>query len=116
MNTPVACSPYLDSRTGHQKLGGTKLKANANNYSWVWKKSCIRNRNKVFEKITALLEPINQMFRLSTRSEFEVRQDYTLEYISHILETFLKETGLKTSECAKKRAKVKHTATTPTVP
>lgn len=82
----------------HVYLDGTKLKANANNYSWVWKKSCIRNRNKVFEKISALLEPMNQLVRLSTRSEFEVRQEYNLEYISHILDSFLGATGLKTSD------------------
>ncbi len=32
----------------HVYIDGTKLKANANNYSWVWKKSCINNRNDEF--------------------------------------------------------------------
>ena len=32
----------------HVYIDGTKLEANANKYTWVWKKSCIRNRNKVF--------------------------------------------------------------------
>ena len=34
----------------HGYLDGTKIEANANKYSWVWKKSCITNRNKAFEK------------------------------------------------------------------
>lgn len=35
----------------HTYIDGTKIEANANKYSWVWKKSCITNRNKVFEKL-----------------------------------------------------------------
>ncbi len=46
----------------HVYIDGTKLKANANNYSWVWKKSCINNRNKVFAKITKLLTGINETY------------------------------------------------------
>ena len=26
-------------------IDGTKIEANANKYTWVWKKSCITNRN-----------------------------------------------------------------------
>lgn len=36
----------------HTYIDGTKIEANANKYSWVWKKSCITNRNRVFEKIS----------------------------------------------------------------
>ncbi len=46
----------------HVYIDGTKLKANAHNYSWVWKKSCINNRNKVFAKITKLLTEINETY------------------------------------------------------
>ena len=35
----------------HAYIDGTKIEANANRYTWVWKKSCIRNRDKVFEKV-----------------------------------------------------------------
>ena len=28
-------------------IDGTKIEANANRYTWVWKKSCMRNRQKV---------------------------------------------------------------------
>ena len=40
-------------------IDGTKLKSNAGNYTWVWKKSCIKNRNKVFAKITELGYPFD---------------------------------------------------------
>ena len=33
----------------HTYIDGTKIEANANRYTWVWKKSCIKNRDKVFE-------------------------------------------------------------------
>lgn len=33
----------------HIYIDGTKLQANANKYSWVWKKSCLTNRNNVFK-------------------------------------------------------------------
>ena len=38
----------------HIYIDGTKLEANANKYSWVWKKSCITNRNKVFMHLSLL--------------------------------------------------------------
>ena len=36
----------------HTYIDGTKIEANANKYTWVWKKSCTKNRDKTFEKIT----------------------------------------------------------------
>ena len=38
----------------HTYIDGTKIEANANKYTWVWKKSCITNWNKVFARITEL--------------------------------------------------------------
>ena len=40
----------------HVYIDGTKITANANKYSWVWKKSCVKSRQKTFEKINALIE------------------------------------------------------------
>lgn len=36
----------------HAYIDGTKIEANANRYTWVWKKSCVKNRDKTFEKIS----------------------------------------------------------------
>ena len=44
----------------HTYIDGTKIEANANKYTWVWKKSCITNRDKVFDKLTELIEKINK--------------------------------------------------------
>lgn len=46
--------------TNHIYIDGTKIPANAYKYGWVWKKSCLKNRNKTIGKITALLTEINQ--------------------------------------------------------
>ena len=43
----------------HTYIDGTKIEANANKYTWVWKKSCTRNRDKVFGYISTLIEKIN---------------------------------------------------------
>jgi transposase len=43
----------------HLYIDGTKLEANANKYSFVWKKGTEKSRYKLFCKITALLEEIN---------------------------------------------------------
>jgi transposase len=43
-------------------IDGTKLEANANKYSFVWKKSIERNAEKQAEKISALLSRINGEF------------------------------------------------------
>ena len=40
----------------HLYIDGTKLKANANKYSWVWKKATEKSRYRLFAKITTLLD------------------------------------------------------------
>ena len=40
-------------------IDGTKIEANANRYSFVWKKAVLKNEEKMFEKILALVETIN---------------------------------------------------------
>ena len=37
-------------------IDGTKIEANANKYSWVWKKSCQTSRAKVFVRISEIIE------------------------------------------------------------
>ena len=75
----------------HVYIDGTKIIANANKYTWVWKKSCITNRDKVFLKLTELLKKINQEIApLGIR--FEERDEYAIEYVEQILSNYA---GLK---------------------
>lgn len=80
-------SSYIFSQesvdTEHVYIDGTKISANANKYSWVWKKSCVKNRQKVFSKITELLEEMNQTM-LSFGVRFEQREEYAVEYLEEI--------------------------------
>ena len=84
--------------TNHIYIDGTKLKANAGNYTWVWKKSCIKNRNKVFAKVTELLSRINEITRSIQGVEFEVFQEYSIERVEYLYDQFLKITGAKAEE------------------
>ena len=40
-------------------IDGSKFEANANKYTWVWKKATEKFRYKLYEKITAEIEEIN---------------------------------------------------------
>ena len=74
----------------HVYIDGTKLEANANKYSWVWKKSCITNRNKVFLKLTLLLKEINMTDLQYFNVEIGTRQEYSVEYVEFILSEYEK--------------------------
>ena len=54
INTYIFQKDHVDLE--HTYIDGTKIEANANRYTWVWKKSCLRNRDKVFEKISLLID------------------------------------------------------------
>jgi len=84
--------------TKHVYIDGTKLKANAGNYTWVWKKSCITNRNKVFSELTKLIAQINEVTISHHRAEFETRQEYAIEYVEYIMRTFLEAVGMTESD------------------
>lgn len=71
--------------TSHAYIDGTKIEANANKYTWVWKKSCVRNREKVFGKITGLLEEINRDDLRYHGTKIERRDEYAIEYLDQVL-------------------------------
>ena len=81
----------------HVYIDGTKLEANANKYSWVWKKSCITNRNKMFLRITRLIEEINNSDLIYLNVEIGTRQEYSVEYVEHILSEYEKLMKVDTS-------------------
>ena len=63
----------------HIYIDGSKFEANANKYSWVWKKATEKSRYRLFAKITALLEEINESlkwcgFKVSTNTEYAPEQ------------------------------------------
>ena len=78
----------------HAYIDGTKLQANANRYSWVWKKSCLKNRRKVFEKLTALIDAMNTEVLGYLGVKFEKREEYAIEYVEELLEKYSLVTNL----------------------
>ena len=71
----------------HVYIDGTKISANASKYSWVWKKSCEKNRIKLFTKITELLENMNAGTAL-LGVKFDIRDEYAIEYLEGILKKY----------------------------
>jgi transposase len=80
----------------HVYIDGTKIIANANRYSWVWKKSCTTNRDKVFLNVSSLLEDMNKDI-MSLGVCFEKRSEYAIEYLEQILERYREVLNIDTN-------------------
>lgn len=63
INQKIFADEHVD--LNHIYIDGSKFEANANKYSWVWKKATEKSRYRLFEKITALLEEINSTLAFS---------------------------------------------------
>ncbi|MDO4468187.1 MAG: transposase [Bacillota bacterium] len=85
----------------HAYIDGTKMEANANRYTWVWKKSCTRNREKVYGKISDLIDSMNNEVLGYLGLKFEKRDEYAIEYVSELLSAYEKATGLDMSAFVK---------------
>ena len=71
----------------HLYIDGSKFEANANKYTWVWKKATEKSRYRLYDKITALIEEINtdlswSGIRISTNTE------YVPDYLEEIAEQY----------------------------
>ena len=72
-----------DVDLNHVYIDGTKIRANANMYSWVWKKSCQKNRDNVFGKVTKLISLMNDDLKYYG-VKIETRDEYAIEYLENI--------------------------------
>lgn len=81
----------------HTYIDGTKMEANANRYTWVWKKSCVKNRDKVFEKISVLIDLINVQVLNYQGLCFEKRNEYAIDYLEELLEKYINVTKVDVS-------------------
>ena len=73
----------------HIYIDGTKLEANANKYSWVWKKATEKSRYRLFGKITALLDEMNEELCWSGL-HIETNTEYVPEHLTEILASYAK--------------------------
>ncbi len=69
-------------------IDGSKFEANANKYTWVWKKACTTNRAKLYRKITTLLDEINSTVLNYQLTNYTPREEYEIEYLESIFYDF----------------------------
>ena len=72
----------------HMYIDGTKLEANANKYTWVWKKACRTSREKIYLYLTQPIQKINDTDLFFCNSKIGIRKEYTIEYVEYILEQY----------------------------
>lgn len=71
----------------HLYIDGSKFEANANKYSWVWKKATEKSRFRLFDKITHLFEEINEEL-YCTGVKLSINSEYAPEYIKEVAEKY----------------------------
>jgi transposase len=81
----------------HVYIDGTKLEANANKYTWVWKKACLTSRNRIYTYLTQLIKEINETDLFFHNVEIGSRKEYTIEYVEYILNQYTKIMSIDTS-------------------
>ena len=64
----------------HLYIDGSKFEANANKYSWVWKKATEKSRYRLYDKITHLFQEINEEIAYSG-TKLNINTEYAPEYI-----------------------------------
>jgi len=79
----------------HLYIDGTKIEANANKYTWVWKNSCLKSRDKVYLKLTELINEINEGTLKYFGIRIETRTEYAIEYLEEITNKFSSLTGVE---------------------
>lgn len=85
INKTIFAKEHVD--LNHLYIDGSKFEANANKYTWVWKKATEKSRYKLYRKITVLLNEINQdISGLGIR--IETNTEYVPAYLKEVLERY----------------------------
>lgn len=87
-------------------IDGTKFQANANKYTFVWKKSVKNYLNQLQDKITKSINKLNDYIFLRYFSEFEVKERYTPEDIMKIMDWIMfiiREEGIELKDKSSKK-------------
>ena len=64
----------------HLYIDGSKFEANANKYTWVWKKATEKSRYRLYDKITLLFREINEELAYFG-TKLNINTEYVPEYI-----------------------------------
>lgn len=79
-------------------IDGTKIEADANKYTFVWKKSVHKHREKLYLKITNDMSKLNKIFNQYGYKEIQSKEKYTikeLEKQGHKLKGIMEHIGIK---------------------
>ena len=90
----------------HVYIDGTKLEANANKYTWVWKKHALKFRYRTFDKITSLLNLINEDIE-NISLKFTTNKEYSISQIEDILKALISLYKIDTNTFVKGKGKRK---------
>ena len=80
----------------HLYIDGSKFEANANKYSWVWKKATEKARYRLYEKITLLFQEMNEAL-LWSGLHIETNTEYVPEQLESIAGSYAKVWNLDQS-------------------
>lgn len=87
-----AVMAYIQEAEGidlqHLYIDGSKFEANANKYTWVWKKATEKSRYRLFSKITALLTEMDKTLAY-TGLKIETNTEYTPDGLEAILSGYV---------------------------
>ena len=78
INKKIFAEEHVDLQ--HLYIDGSKFEANANKYSWVWKKATEKSRFRLFNKITALFQKINEELYFSGM-QLNINTEYAPDYL-----------------------------------
>lgn len=71
----------------HLYIDGSKFEANANKYTFVWKKATEKSRYKLFAKITALFEEMNRELSYEGVT-IQINTEYVPDYLDEVLSSY----------------------------
>ena len=86
-----AIMSYIEKTDGvdlqHLYIDGSKFEANANKYSWVWKKATEKSRYRLYANITTLFTEMNETLAY-TGMKIDTGTEYTPECLETILDRY----------------------------
>ena len=85
---------YDPTDTSVLHIDGTKIEADANRYTFVWKKSIVKYQTKLYEKISESLSKLNTITALNVKQQQSYKAS-TLKRIVSKVETVIRKAGIE---------------------
>ena len=85
INKKIFTEEHVD--LSHLYIDGSKFEANANKYSWVWKRATEKFRYKLYEKITGLFHEMNEELA-PFGIKIETHTEYVPAYLKEVIRRY----------------------------